>query len=194
MYNCSEDGDFIDIFGSYEKIDCLSGSNYTVLSVSGPDFNVDEYNCTLIKIVSVPQLQRYTAGFSYLSYYSRIELTWDEKYCDSCGRHVEAPVVNATTSTNQAISQRQSSTPSNVHGGLDQVTINSYPTVLIGQSGRLIKPDDDKCSICLTEYLAGDTLKILPECLHRFHVDCIDLWLSVESTCPICRTLPPRNS
>ncbi|CAN0841379.1 RING-H2 finger protein ATL8, partial [Linum grandiflorum] len=44
------------------------------------------------------------------------------------------------------------------------------------------------CSICLSEYQNGDSLRLLPNCGHVFHKGCIDLWLSTRSSsCPICR-------
>ncbi|KAM9669197.1 E3 ubiquitin-protein ligase RLIM-like [Dama dama] len=42
------------------------------------------------------------------------------------------------------------------------------------------------CSICITEYTEGNTLRILP-CSHEFHDHCIDHWLAEHITCPICR-------
>jgi hypothetical protein len=42
--------------------------------------------------------------------------------------------------------------------------------------------------VCLNEYEAGETLRVLP-CTHRFHVECIDRWLLTQScTCPLCNT------
>jgi len=43
------------------------------------------------------------------------------------------------------------------------------------------------CSICLTEYTDGDSIKALP-CTHRFHLPCIDKWLEAHNTCPVCKT------
>ncbi|XP_074293689.1 putative RING-H2 finger protein ATL69 [Silene latifolia] len=71
--------------------------------------------------------------------------------------------------------------------GLTQEMIDSYPRVVVGESGRMLQQDDNTCPICLTEYLINDTLKILPECLHRYHADCLDEWLSRNATCPVCR-------
>ncbi|KAM0023396.1 putative transcription factor C2H2 family [Helianthus debilis subsp. tardiflorus] len=48
--------------------------------------------------------------------------------------------------------------------------------------------DDAMCSICLCEFEEDEELRTLPECLHSFHVSCIDMWLCSHSTCPICRT------
>lgn len=75
--------------------------------------------------------------------------------------------------------------------GLDEETIDSFPSMIIGDSGRMIKKDDNTCPICLAEYNPKEKLKILPLCLHRFHSDCIDQWFRCNGTCPICRILPP---
>lgn len=33
----------------------------------------------------------------------------------------------------------------------------------------------------------GELIKVLPNCKHDFHSECIDKWLGSHSTCPICR-------
>jgi hypothetical protein len=42
------------------------------------------------------------------------------------------------------------------------------------------------CSICLSNYNDGDTIKMLP-CFHQFHSPCIDRWLTRSTTCPVCK-------
>ncbi|TVT98745.1 hypothetical protein EJB05_55931, partial [Eragrostis curvula] len=44
------------------------------------------------------------------------------------------------------------------------------------------------CSVCLAAFELGETVRLLPVCLHLFHVECIDVWLAAHSTCPICRS------
>ncbi|KAI3799635.1 hypothetical protein L1987_34934 [Smallanthus sonchifolius] len=46
---------------------------------------------------------------------------------------------------------------------------------------------DAQCIVCLSEYQADDTLRILPSCGHFFHSSCIDIWLQQHCTCPVCR-------
>lgn len=46
---------------------------------------------------------------------------------------------------------------------------------------------DETCAVCLGEFEEGEELKALPECMHSFHVSCIDTWLYSHSSCPICR-------
>ncbi|CAI8619586.1 unnamed protein product [Vicia faba] len=78
--------------------------------------------------------------------------------------------------------------------GLDGATIEKYPKILIGESGRLLKPSDNTCSICLSEYEPKETLRSIPECNHYFHAACIDEWLKMNGTCPICRNSPEAYS
>ncbi|KAK7391549.1 hypothetical protein VNO78_19965 [Psophocarpus tetragonolobus] len=44
------------------------------------------------------------------------------------------------------------------------------------------------CSICLMDYKECDSLRLLPDCGHFFHVMCVDPWLRINLTCPVCRT------
>ena len=41
------------------------------------------------------------------------------------------------------------------------------------------------CVVCLEEYVEGQCLRLLP-CAHAFHVRCAEMWLRVESRCPVC--------
>ena len=81
-----------------------------------------------------------------------------------------------------------------VISGLDGRTIESYPKTQLGESGRLPKPHDNTCPICLSEYQAKDTLRTIPDCNHYFHASCIDEWLKMNATCPLCRNSPDSSS
>lgn len=84
--------------------------------------------------------------------------------------------------------------PAIVVNGLDRPTIESYPKTLLGESGRLPKPNDNTCSICLGEYEPKQTLRTIPECNHYFHAECIDKWLRMNASCPVCRNSPDGSS
>ena len=71
--------------------------------------------------------------------------------------------------------------------GLDRRTIEAYPVTLVGQSRQLPNPNDNICSICLCAYQAEEMLRTIPNYNHYFHVICIDEWLKLNATCPICR-------
>ncbi|EPS60496.1 hypothetical protein M569_14307 [Genlisea aurea] len=71
--------------------------------------------------------------------------------------------------------------------GLDSRTIESYPTTVLGESRRVPKSSDGSCPICLSEYQPKEKVRSLPECSHSFHAGCIDEWLKLNGTCPLCR-------
>jgi len=47
--------------------------------------------------------------------------------------------------------------------------------------------EDAECPVCLVPYVAGDVVRLLPDCQHAFHAACIDRWLYSKATCPMCR-------
>ncbi|KAG2282224.1 hypothetical protein Bca52824_053444 [Brassica carinata] len=51
---------------------------------------------------------------------------------------------------------------------------------------RLISGEDASCCICLARYGDDEEVRELP-CLHVFHVDCVDKWLKINATCPLCK-------
>ncbi|VYS62852.1 unnamed protein product [Arabidopsis thaliana] len=46
-----------------------------------------------------------------------------------------------------------------------------------------------ECSVCLSEFKDNESGRIMPNCKHTFHVDCIDMWFHSHSSCPLCRSL-----
>ncbi|CAN4111450.1 unnamed protein product [Withania somnifera] len=74
--------------------------------------------------------------------------------------------------------------------GLDNSTIESYTKVVLGESRRVLGPNHETCPICLAEYHPKEIVKCIPECEHCFHAECIDEWLKINGTCPVCRNNP----
>lgn len=75
--------------------------------------------------------------------------------------------------------------------GLDRPTVESYPKTVWGESYELLK-DNGPCAICLSDYKTKDAVRTIPECNHYFHVVCVDEWLRLNATCPVCRK-PPQS-
>ncbi|XP_031480942.1 E3 ubiquitin-protein ligase At4g11680-like [Nymphaea colorata] len=48
------------------------------------------------------------------------------------------------------------------------------------------KDTESECCICLAEYKDKDEVRELP-CSHIFHLRCIDKWLTIISSCPLCK-------
>ncbi|XP_021769586.1 RING-H2 finger protein ATL70-like [Chenopodium quinoa] len=76
--------------------------------------------------------------------------------------------------------------------GIDENTLKTYPKCLYSQleSSKKNGSTVSCCSICLADYKGKDVLRLLPECGHAFHLKCVDPWLRVHPTCPVCRTSP----
>ncbi|XP_024993217.1 RING-H2 finger protein ATL67-like [Cynara cardunculus var. scolymus] len=72
--------------------------------------------------------------------------------------------------------------------GLDQSVINSYPKFPF--SKEMTNGIDSICSICLCEYKDAEMMRMLPDCKHCFHLICVDAWLKLNATCPVCRSSP----
>ncbi|CAM0149564.1 unnamed protein product [Urochloa decumbens] len=43
------------------------------------------------------------------------------------------------------------------------------------------------CAVCLADFDDGEAVRVLPECLHYFHAECIGTWLQGSTSCPMCR-------
>jgi len=55
--------------------------------------------------------------------------------------------------------------------------------------GTPLPGDQTNCPVCLCEFTKGENLKSLPACVHFYHTECIDRWLMVGHSCPLCKTL-----
>ncbi|WMV23372.1 hypothetical protein MTR67_016757 [Solanum verrucosum] len=80
-----------------------------------------------------------------------------------------------------------------VQQGIDEEILRNYPKLLYSQDNNNNIDDDivaSGCSICLGDYKDNDMLRLLSNCGHIFHVKCIDPWLRLHPTCPICRNSP----
>ncbi|KAF8029186.1 hypothetical protein BT93_E1758 [Corymbia citriodora subsp. variegata] len=83
--------------------------------------------------------------------------------------------------------------PPAANRGLKKKTLQSLPKIVYGleegggtgAAARL----PVECAICLGEFAEGDEVRLLPQCGHGFHVDCIDPWLGSHSSCPSCRRI-----
>ncbi|PIN22460.1 hypothetical protein CDL12_04826 [Handroanthus impetiginosus] len=72
--------------------------------------------------------------------------------------------------------------------GLDLATINNMPIVLYKNSSAAAgKFTEAECCICLGIFGEKEKVKLLPQCSHCFHSECVDKWLTAQSSCPLCR-------
>lgn len=64
-----------------------------------------------------------------------------------------------------------------------KASIEGMPTVMVREGGG-------ECSICLEELDVGGEAKEMP-CKHMFHGICIEKWLGIHGSCPLCRFQMP---
>ncbi|XP_078440222.1 RING-H2 finger protein ATL51-like [Wolffia australiana] len=70
-------------------------------------------------------------------------------------------------------------------GGLDESTMRRIAVCRYKKEEGLVMAEE--CPVCLAEFREGESLRLLPDCLHAFHLACIDPWLKANTSCPICR-------
>ncbi|MCD7463580.1 RING-H2 finger protein atl80 [Datura stramonium] len=74
--------------------------------------------------------------------------------------------------------------------GLKKKVLQSLPKFTYDPSSTANgAPSTAECAICLAEYAVGDEIRVLPQCGHSFHLQCIDTWLGSHSSCPSCRQI-----
>ena len=73
--------------------------------------------------------------------------------------------------------------------GLDKREIEALPVVAYGSSVSThnLHLDGSECVVCLSEFIPGEQVRLLPGCHHGFHIACIDAWLLTHASCPVCR-------
>ncbi|XP_068650342.1 E3 ubiquitin-protein ligase At1g12760-like isoform X2 [Aristolochia californica] len=77
-------------------------------------------------------------------------------------------------------SQKLSDEISGPFGGVMTECCNGLPVE------HVLSAEDAECCICLSAYDDGVELRELP-CGHHFHCACIDKWLYINATCPLCK-------
>ena len=49
------------------------------------------------------------------------------------------------------------------------------------------KAERELCAICLGDLEPGEQVKRVSVCMHRYHGACVEAWIRVHNTCPLCR-------
>ena len=74
----------------------------------------------------------------------------------------------------------------NISNGIPLSMINSVTNV--SRICDLTLPNIvELCSICQVSFNNTDICRVINNCSHVFHLECIDRWLSEHHTCPCCR-------
>ncbi|XP_040991596.1 RING-H2 finger protein ATL70-like [Juglans microcarpa x Juglans regia] len=135
----------------------------------------------------------YSFGFSLIIVAVIITMAMASYYCTRrySGSETYNRNVSLTTSTTGDIGSSRSVVIEVI--GLDEAALHRFPKLLYSQV-KLNKAGDSTasacCSICLADYRDTDLLRLLPDCGHLFHRKCVDPWLRLHPTCPICPNSP----
>ncbi|XP_026658051.2 RING-H2 finger protein ATL78-like [Phoenix dactylifera] len=70
--------------------------------------------------------------------------------------------------------------------GIRRKALRALPTLVYSAAPGLHRANPE-CAICLSDFVPGDRVRVLPKCDHGFHARCIDRWLMTRSSCPTCR-------
>jgi hypothetical protein len=106
----------------------------------------------------------------------RVIDTTDQKLCTDSGVFSEKKSCVSSSDVsmgNNLDKQKMDDTPSQHHVAADLNDTSELGT----------------CGICLEDYEEGESTKALscPSRPHSFHKDCIDKWLKLDASCPICK-------
>ncbi|RCV08968.1 hypothetical protein SETIT_1G369300v2 [Setaria italica] len=113
---------------------------------------------------------------------------------------------NATSSTSTTSSVPVSGAAPAEARGLEEAIIQALPAFRYRKAFKNASATADsgaptsECVVCLGEFEDEERVRMLPACLHVFHVGCIDTWLQSNANCPLCRAaisghclLPPLD-
>ncbi|XP_019443406.1 PREDICTED: E3 ubiquitin-protein ligase At1g63170 [Lupinus angustifolius] len=101
----------------------------------------------------------------------------------SQNRGASAESINALPIYKFKMKENESSDVQDVSTAIDEGGVLAAGT----EKERLISGEDAVCCVCLAKYLDDDELRELP-CFHVFHVECIDKWLKINASCPLCKS------
>lgn len=63
-------------------------------------------------------------------------------------------------------------------------SLDHLPTTVY--EGQELPSSQTSCAVCMADFEAAEELRSL-HCTHHFHKECIDRWLGVAPTCPVCK-------
>ncbi|KAI5070669.1 hypothetical protein GOP47_0015012 [Adiantum capillus-veneris] len=129
-------------------------------------------------------------AFLLVSYYTMVA-----KFCrGGTGRRMGWTGLRRNARLNEDALQAAVAGQQEHEQGLEQTEIEAIPVVEFLRRARSTKSNMSggggglECAVCLSEFEEAEHLRLLPSCLHAFHLPCIDVWLRSHASCPLCRT------
>ncbi|KAA8523075.1 hypothetical protein F0562_009498 [Nyssa sinensis] len=97
-------------------------------------------------------------------------------------RGASEEIINALPTHKFKLTKNGSSSSRDSTTGVDEGGFVAAGT----ERERAISGEDAVCCICLAKYADNDELRELP-CSHFFHTECVDKWLKINASCPLCK-------
>jgi len=69
-------------------------------------------------------------------------------------------------------------------------SVDHLPVVVY--EGQELPSNQTTCAVCMADFEASEELRVLI-CTHHFHKECIDKWLGVAPSCPVCKSEVSRE-
>ncbi|KAK7402315.1 hypothetical protein VNO78_14488 [Psophocarpus tetragonolobus] len=104
-----------------------------------------------------------------------------EDFSQNRGATIES--INALPIFKFKVKNNENCDDHDVNAAIDESGILAAGT----EKERVISGEDAVCCICLAKYVDDDELRELP-CSHVFHVVCVDKWLKINASCPLCKS------
>uniref|UniRef100_A0A8C3UUL7 RING-type domain-containing protein n=1 Tax=Catharus ustulatus TaxID=91951 RepID=A0A8C3UUL7_CATUS len=92
-------------------------------------------------------------------------------------------MVQAQRQSRQDLSERDLDLKQHIQRRLLALKTRRYHP---GKQPRTQACEIDSCAVCLDQFHKSQWLRVLP-CSHEFHRDCVDPWLLLQQTCPLCK-------
>ncbi|KAK3198332.1 hypothetical protein Dsin_021747 [Dipteronia sinensis] len=145
-----------------------------------PPFSLEDESPTDFSPLIIAVIGILASAFILVSYYTIIS-----KYCRRRRNNDDATSGNIEFHDNHAVNSNDAGNNNSNIGGLDEALIKSITVVKYKKGDGLVEGTD--CSVCLSEFVEDESLRLLPKCNHAFHLPCIDTWFKSHSNCPLCR-------
>ncbi|KAE9617925.1 putative transcription factor C2H2 family [Lupinus albus] len=150
-----------------------------ITTLGSGDDDLDNYSSSFhFSPLIVAVIGILTSTFILVTYYTIISRFCKNRINDPINSQMEH---NHEDGMNNELVQVSSSA-----SGLDETLIKSITVCKYKKNSVLV--DGSDCSVCLSEFVENESLRLLPTCNHAFHLPCIDPWLKSHSSCPLCRS------
>ncbi|XP_045818468.1 RING-H2 finger protein ATL70-like [Trifolium pratense] len=137
-------------------------------------------------------LTYYYIGLSFALIFLMVFIALFSCYCNNRNRQNRLQFRGRNSNRPMVITETDNEVNMDVCEEEQDSILNSYPVLLFSQVKLHHKDDSTSliCSICLADYKDSELLRLLSDCGHFFHKECVATWFRLNMSCPMCRNSP----